>query len=177
MDDLERFANWFTSNSSVIAAVPFNDAVHYVEGVACVLMYRSAPYQVQMFVVPPNHIIPEHVHPNVDSIELYMGGQIRFSHSGKFVISEDSFTSPADNGLPVEAGRMIRVRPDDVHGGIFGPAGGVFLSIQKWLNGVEPHCVSADYSGQVMGPDHLGKVVNGEAFVGDVNAHSAASKE
>jgi hypothetical protein len=32
-----------------------------------------------VFIVPENTIIPEHVHPNVDSIEVYMGGNIHDS--------------------------------------------------------------------------------------------------
>jgi hypothetical protein len=37
--------------------------------------------------------------------------------------------------------------------------------VQRWLNGVEPHCVACDYTGPVMGEDHLKQVKYGEAFV------------
>jgi hypothetical protein len=39
------------------------------------------------------------------------------------------------------------------------------MSIQHWLNGVAPHCVSADYTGVVMGPDHYNKVKHGTAIL------------
>lgn len=131
-----------------------------------------------MFVVPPNYIIPEHTHPNVDSFEVYMGGQIRFSHSGKWVISEDEFNVPTSLGYPKAGGKTIRVRPNDLHGGVFGPAGGVFLSIQHWLNGVKPHCVAADYNGVVMGPNHLASVKFGDAVLKEsLSAADAASAE
>lgn len=163
MDEVEQFAGWFLKNSSVIGAVPLHGAVSKIEDVTSVIMYRGGQFQVQMFIVPPNYTIPPHIHPNVDSIEVYMGGQIMFSHSGQFVVSEEEFTEPTAEGLPKCAGRLIRVRPNDWHGGKFGDSGGVFLSIQHWLNGVKPHCVAADYTGVVMGPDHLSKVKFGDA--------------
>lgn len=178
MDDLEKFADWFLKNSTVIAGVPLHGAVSRIEDVTSVLMYRDAPFQVQMFIVPPNYIIPEHTHPNVDSIEVYMGGQIRFSHGGKWMVSEDEFNLANEGGCPQAAGRTIRVRPHDLHGGIFGAGGGVFLSVQHWLNGMEPHCVAADYDGVVMGPHHLASVKYGQARLkSDLSPLDAAGAE
>ena len=37
------------------------------------------------------------------------------------------------------------------------------MSIQEWMNGEKPHCVSADYDGVVMGQHHLDGVMKGEA--------------
>ena len=73
----------------------------------------------------------------------------------------------------------MRVRPNDVHGGVFGPGGGVFLSIQHWLNGVEPHCVARDYTGITMGRDHQSKVLFGKAKSpnGDLKVSDAAKYE
>jgi len=177
---LEEFAGWFLKNSSVIASVPLHGAVSKIEDVTSVLMYRGGSFQVQMFIVPADYIIPEHTHPNVDSLEIYMGGQIRFSHSGKWVISDDEFfnASPDEQrgtGLPQRAGHAIRVRPDELHGGIFGPSGGVFLSIQHWLNGVKPHCVAADYIGVVMGKHHLDSVKNGSPVLKEKLSFSDAA--
>ena len=38
------------------------------------------------------------------------------------------------------------------------------MSIQQWLNGVQPHCVSHDYNGVVMGNHHLSGVKVGNAM-------------
>jgi hypothetical protein len=65
-----------------------------------------------------------------------------------------------------------------VHGGVVGEGGGVFLSVQHWLNGVKPHCVAADYDGVAMGEDHLAKVVYGKASAKrTLTAKDAASLE
>ncbi|HYD17819.1 MAG TPA: hypothetical protein VEF76_05020 [Patescibacteria group bacterium] len=165
MDELQKFAHSYLQNAGALAAVPFHGAVDRVENVTSVLMYRSGQFQVQMFIVPEGTIIPEHVHPNVDSIEVYVGGNYRLSHSGKFTNLEEDIAEDNNHLKTAKLrGHMIRVRPDHLHGGVFGKGGGVFLSIQHWLNGVKPHCVARDYSGTTMGPDHKNKVVYGEAM-------------
>lgn len=176
-DILEEFLGWFLKKESGIGAIPFFGAVNSIEGVTSVLWFRQPPFQVQLFVVPPGHVIPEHTHPNVDSFEVYLGGQISFSHGGKFVTRWEA-DGANEVGLPVHRGRVIRVRPDDLHGGVFGPAGGVFMSVQHWLNGVQPHCVAADYSGTVMGLDHASKVIFGDVNLKKtLTPHDAASAE
>mgnify|MGYP001240419812 CR=1 FL=1 len=144
-----------------IGSVPLLNAVHQIENVWSVIWHRDGQFQTQLFIAPPNCIIPEHTHPNVDSYECYVGGQIRFSHSGKWVSPKEMFTSADNGGTAVERGELIRVKPNDWHGGVFGPGGGVFLSLQHWLNGVKPHCVAADYVGAVMGEKHFAQVVYG----------------
>lgn len=178
---LDQFLAWVLQGGlPSIGAIPFANAVRKIEGVWSVTWFRKPPFQVQLFIVPPDYVIPEHVHPNVDSYEVYLGGQIRFSHSGKWVVSEEEFTEPGEFGLPALRGATIRVRPGDLHGGVFGPGGGVFMSVQHWLNGVVPHCVAADYSGPVMGKDHFDKVVFGKPIMrtqDDLTAHDAAGDE
>lgn len=179
MDQLEQFLGWFLKNMPVIGAVPFAGAVSKVEDVTAILLYRKDQFQVQMFAVPEGTIIPEHTHPNVDSYEVYVGGNIRFSHRGKYVYGEEQLR-PLDGpmGCAFKRGTTIRVRPNDLHGGVFGEGGGVFLSVQHWLNGVKPHCVSADYDGVTMGEHHLAKVVNGMASAKrELTAKDAASLE
>lgn len=176
-DLIERFLEWFLKEGPTIGMVPMADAVGTVEGVTKVTWFRRKPFQVQLFIVPPHYVIPEHTHPNVDSFEVYLGGQINFSHGGRFV-SRWEEQGADDNGLSRYRGNVIRVRPNDLHGGTFGPSGGVFMSVQQWLNGVEPHCVAADYHGVVMGPDHAAKVVFGKAILKDrLDARDAASAE
>jgi len=162
IDDLTGFLQWVLKHLSVIGMVPFKSPVWKIQDVTSILLYRDAPFQVQMFVVPGNTIIPEHTHPNVDSYEVYVGGDINFSHSGKYVLSKEKKSEDTQYKTAVARGEVIRVHPNDWHGGVFGPDGGVFLSVQKWLNGVEPHCVAADYVGTVMGEDHFNKVVFGK---------------
>jgi len=136
LDELETFCVNFLKKAPVIGAVPFAGAVSMIENVTSILLYRKGQFQVQMFAVPEGTVIPEHTHPNVDSIEVYVGGNIRFSHSGKYVYREDELFENGPMGLASRRGLTIRVHPNDLHGGTFGKGGGVFLSVQHWLNGV-----------------------------------------
>lgn len=177
-DPLDRFVMDFLSACSPIGFVPLLGAVHKVEDVWSVTWLRRGQFQVQLFVMPPNYIVPEHTHPNVDSYECYVGGQARFSHGGRFITPEMAFTEPDDHGFSTIRGMLVRVRPNDLHGGFFGDSGAVFFSIQHWLNGVEPHCVAADYIGKVMGPHHLATVKAGEPVLsGKLTLRDAATAE
>jgi hypothetical protein len=160
-DELTRFLRFYMNNAGPLAFVPLHDTVHDVDGVRSVTMFREGQFQVQMFIAPPNKIIPEHTHPNVDSYEVYVGGQIRFSKHGKWCATEDEANAADVRDLCGLRGTAIRVYPQDPHGGVAGPSGSCFLSVQHWLNGVAPTCVANDYTGVVMGEDHLSKVTTG----------------
>lgn len=165
-DDLSGFLNWVLRELPSIWAAPKKDSVWRVGEVTSTLLYRQAPYQVQLFSVPGGTIIPEHTHPNVDSYEVYIGGDIKFSFEGEYVHSDEELEED-QYGLSKARGNVIRVRPNNKHGGVFGPGGGVFLSVQKWLNGVEPHCVALDYIGTCVDEHHYQSVVTGEPELKD----------
>jgi len=161
--ELDRFAFSFASNAKVFGHIPPGIVTSYkIQDVTGVVWYRSGEFQVELFIVPANYIIPEHTHPNVESYEMYLGGDILFSHSGSWVGDDDLLRVRGSTDF---RGALIKVATNDLHGGVFGPSGGVFMSIQRWLNGVEPHSVAHDYEGVVMGSDHLDGVRSGDAEV------------
>jgi len=131
-DDLEHFKNWW------LVSRPFNapqtNSLTHVADTHGVVLYRQEPYQVELFNVKPNSEIVAHVHPNVDSFEVFVNGDIEFLCDGVWYRQE-------------QLGASIRVLPSSWHGGKFGPRGGCFISIQKWLNGVEPKFVGDDWTG------------------------------
>jgi hypothetical protein len=159
LNDLEAFAERFLT-SPILARVPYDAPIRFIDGVVALTLFREPPFQVQMFIGPPNHIVPAHTHPNVDSIEVYVGGDVWFTRRGRYVLTP-RHTKRLRDGTSRRTGASFRVLPTDVHGGHVGPRGGVFLSIQQWLNGVPPTCVSSDYVGVVMGPQHLAGVTTG----------------
>jgi hypothetical protein len=59
-----------------------------------------------------------------------------------------------ENGYPLNAYQTIRVKPNDLHGGTASDKGGAFISIQHWLNDVEPTHVSSNWDGNSMGTKH-----------------------
>ena len=179
MDVLENFCTTFLNKAPVLGAVPFAGAVSKIEDVTAILLYRQGQFQVQMFAVPEGTIIPEHAHPNVDSFEVYVGGNIQLSLDGRHVYPPAIlFENKGPLKLASRRGERVRVRPNQIHGATIGAGGAVFLSVQHWLNGIKPHCVAADYDGVAMGEHHLAQVKFGKATTKKkLSAKDAASLE
>ena len=110
-------------------------AITQYDNMTGICLYRSGPYQVQMFTAKPNSSAPSHIHPNVDSYELYLSGDLDFVIDGIFYSHEQIKQAPAP----------VRIFPHYWHEGITGNKGGCFLSIQKWLNNKPPTCVGDDW--------------------------------
>lgn len=129
-DDLTAFLHWWLRTRTM--KPPQEKPLTYSDGFSGSVLYRDKCYQVQLFMVKPNRTIDPHVHPNVDSYEVYVSGDIAFM---------------ADNNWydQKEYGGHIRIKPNCWHGGKFGERGGCFLSVQKWLNNVEPTTVEEDW--------------------------------
>jgi hypothetical protein len=134
MDELTQFMNWWRNNRE-ISINPYEQRMVHVGDTAGVTLFRDGQYQVELFIVKPNSIIIPHIHPNVDSYEDYIAGEIDF-------MLEDKLCNYLNINEP------LRVYPNTWHGGIFGSRGGTFLSIQRWLNGVAPKFVGDDWVGK-----------------------------
>ena len=76
-------------------------------------------------------VAPEHTHPNVHSYEVGLSGDLWFSHGGKWIHPKH----PAFHFY--KKNRCIQVDNVHLHGASVGPKGGIFLSVQQWLNGVK----------------------------------------
>ena len=145
-DALSKFADWYlrsSCNGILNRIKPPAQEPMFVDGITGITLFRNGQFQVEMFICPPNIEIPDHIHPNVDSFEISLYG-MRFRH---------------ENGLCDETDELkmydsLRVRPQDKHGGISGPIGAAFISIQHWLNDVAPHRIAKDYEGGLVGKEH-----------------------
>jgi hypothetical protein len=159
---LEDFLNWFMHAGPVIGKVPFNKAFSITNmrddtrGYT-INWYKKGPFQVQLVVMDPNSEAPNHRHPNMDSFELYVGGQINFYKNGELSTTDFNTVNLEENYFAPNRGDFLRITPETMHSGEFGPAGAVFFSVQKWLNGVEPRDVSEDWEGDVYSEQHKNK--------------------
>jgi hypothetical protein len=131
-DDLTAFASWWLGSRSLR---PPPDAITVYGNMTGVCLFRDGCYQVQMFTAQPDSEAPSHIHPNVDSYELLLSGDLDFVINGVVYSHRDA----GENRTPV------RIFPSYWHEGTTGPLGGSFLSIQKWLNDTPPTCVGRDW--------------------------------
>ena len=153
-DELSYFANWYLTSGDIKAIyTPSKNPYNYsLDGITGTVIYRNKNFQVELFICKPNTFIPEHIHPDVDSFEVFLYG-MKFTHGGKIIINDEQAVEEID-GMPAYAYQTIRVKPNDYHGGASSKNGGSFLSIQRWLNDINPTTVSDNWHGDTMGDDH-----------------------
>ena len=160
MDVLTKFVIDYLNTSAVADAIDLKtedyDQDFFGVPVYCrKVQYRRPPFQVEILRPTPNMIIPEHTHPNIDSFEVHLDGDTEFSHHGVWVsrdfdhnaIQDKKYFKRVDECFYINGLLAIEVKHSDVHGGCFGKRGGLFMSIQHWLNDVDPTCVGLDYEG------------------------------
>jgi len=142
--ELEEYLKFVTNDLKISPWLSPEDSVSFVDGIHSHTLHREGQFQVQLFILRPNVIIPEHIHPNIDGFEIAMRG-VTLVHSGQIV------STPYDTNL---LGRAIFVGHDQWHSGYSCEKGGVFMSAQQWLNGVKPSSVTDDWVGDSIGPLH-----------------------
>lgn len=130
-DPLIQFYNWWMQYKP--QRPPAGEVVNYDGRITENILYRDGDYQVELVIMSPNSRVPEHVHPEADSIEVYLSGDIVFSRNGQRF-------APQNPGID-----SIRIAPTDAHGGVFGDRGGTFYSIQHWQDGVSPDFISRNW--------------------------------
>ena len=149
MEKLKEFlVDYITNTSAISDAVlldknNFNNLnIYDVNGFNSHIQFRNNQYQVQIFSTPSNFIIPEHKHQIVDSFEVYLSGDIDFSLEGSWLSNWDIKDNTFIDNLFI-----VQVEHNAIHGAIFGEGGGRFMSVQHWINEVNPSCVGLDYDG------------------------------
>ena len=139
-DDLQAYARRVT--------FAWPTSMREVEGAQVATVHREGNFQAELCCVRGGFVIPEHVHPGADTIEVTLAGAVRLTVNGV-----DPFDRIPDERLPAFAqGRGIRINATDVHGGRVLPCGAWFLSIQLWV--AEPRSVLTDYRGATLGARH-----------------------
>ena len=167
-DELTNFLEWFKDSGQRINT-PLDRSIHFVENLTSTCIYRYEQFQVEFVTVRPDTYIPPHTHPNVDSYEVALRG-IEFYSDGKTVLPM-WFANQKDpnSNLSIAHYNVVRVLPSSEHSAKAGPEGGCFLSVQHWLNGVQPSAVGMDWKGgSSMGEGHDSQITSTEeAYEGD----------
>lgn len=138
-DDLQAFAERWLDGARLSA-----QSLTHAEGALFACLHREGPYQVELVCVPAGFVIPTHVHPHADTIEVGVAGVLRLHVNGV-----DIFNRIPDEVVErMNHSRGIRINRSDAHGTAqpVGPRGAMFLSIQRWTN--EPSSVLTDYVGR-----------------------------
>ena len=141
-DELSNFLKYWLEKKPFQPPFNFN-TVTFDNNVIGTILYRDDNFQVQLFAVKPNTEIVDHIHPNVDSFEVYLSGQISFRRNKKKITGKKFWKEY--NKTCAYFGYFIRVNANDWHGATTGDMGGSFLSVQHWKNGTKPSSVHLNW--------------------------------
>jgi hypothetical protein len=150
---LEDYLEWFLENGSPIPQMP-KDGYENIGNGPYVVLHREGQYQSQLFFVNPSEDLPVHNHPNVNSYELHVGGDIDFIVEDESAIPYAHLMDEKD-GISRFWAQGVHVPAGCDHYLKVGRAGGVFVSVQHWLNGIKPTSVDFDWVGDPMDERHL----------------------
>lgn len=158
---VEEFAEWYESADFPIRP-PQNNAIFKTNNACALVLYREGQFQVELYIVDPNSITPEHRHPGVESIIMYLSGE------GSTTINE---VQPADprpffnmlnsNGTSILFKQKLRLDSNDSHGLVCYDKGFAFFSIEKWPDGITPTSVAAHWDGETTGDIHNNTIAGG----------------
>ena len=154
---LIRFAEQFLSRQvhqcrAGEASVESQDSVvHYT-------LFRENEFQVEQYVIVGRDIeYPPHSHPNVETIEFRLCGDLLFYVEGQPCEHNTTLTLELDGEQRLE--NVVRIHAGQEHWLKVGSTGGAFLSIQRWLNR-RPTSVVLDWDGPAFSDTHESNVVN-----------------
>lgn len=157
-DPLEKFADWFLGETFSLLRPPMY-GVHYFGDLMSVILFRDDEFQAELFIVRPGATerCGEHGHPDVDSMEVAISGELYFTLEGQLVCPRRSSRQIASDGSLEKYLHRVRVYPNQSHTAFVGKDGGCFLSLQRWLNGVKPSSIGLNWSGEEHAAQHKEK--------------------
>lgn len=153
-DDLQSFAeDWLNGPAHLWNA----KSISHADGVLVSCLYQDEQFQVELCCASPGLVIPDHIHPHADTIELNVVGVLRLH-----VNREDIYAGLTDENAQRLSHWGVRINSTDIHGTVtpVGKNGAMFLSIQKWVG--KPQSVLTDYIGSPLGNLHQ-EIINGRS--------------
>lgn len=106
-------------------------------------------FQVEVVTVAPNTVLPLHRHPDVDSIDIMVEGDILIDVEGVIIAGDYS----CERRAAFLNGKGLRIAADALHGGVVGPQGVTFLSCQRWKMLPLPS-IGLNWAGPRVTPEH-----------------------
>jgi hypothetical protein len=157
---VEDFAQWYEDSGFPIRP-PQHNSVFRTNNANAVVLFREGQFQVELYIGDPNSVTPEHSHPGVESIVMFLSGEGNTTVNGSQIADPTPyFNKVNEDGTSILFKQRVRVHPNDTHGLITYNKGFAFFSIEKWPDGISPTSVAAHWHGDTTGEIH-DKILNG----------------
>jgi hypothetical protein len=114
------------------------------------IVYREPPFQVELVIWMPGCVVPAHRHPNIDSIQLAVSGELTLLLGSDEATTNELVARSKTWKAETLAKRPVRVRASDWHGGKTGSTGATFFSFQQWTEGSKQTAAGIDWHGPAL---------------------------
>jgi hypothetical protein len=145
---VSHFADWYLENKMPLL-FSFPQEIFITDDATAVSLFRHGRYQVEMYLIHPQPVIPKHEHPGVENIEITIEALSKQDY--KLLLN------PQQEGVPHGPG--IKAKAE--HNGF------MLFSAQKWNEGLEISTIGSRWKGHTAGPKHeaLIKRFNPDCFM------------
>lgn len=135
-DKLADFVEWYFKNGKPML-VPDDFEVFLTDDATSSCLFRSGRYQVELYLIHPNPLVPPHEHPGVENIE----------------ISSNCWATLT----PLEIPAFLQVE-GQVHGDSFKERGAktgfMIMSFQRWDDNLKMSTIGSRWKGHTAGEKH-----------------------
>lgn len=154
MITVEQFKDWWLTNNRPIK-VPFKNCIHDTDIACAIVLYREKNYQVEMYICKPNKESTPHSHPGVESINMYLTGDLTFKKGDdSFADLSEYQKENSNDGTHILLGMINEINDGNTpHTLKIGDSGGAFLIFQRWTK-EDPSSVAVVYEGESLGEIH-----------------------
>lgn len=145
--DVKEFADWWLA-AGMPMLFPTRPEVFLSDDATAICLFRNGRFQVELYLIHPSPVVPEHEHPGVEVIKMRMG-----LPNNKFGFSTVLYKGESHGaGIKLEAETK----------------GFPLIAFQHWLDR-EPNTIASMWKGNTVGPkqDALIKRFNPDAYVKD----------
>lgn len=155
-DNVQSFADWWMEQGMPICFPSFPE-VFLSDDATAVCLFRKGQFQVELYLIHPQPIVPLHEHPGVEVIKMRLGNR-------DIPLMSEVLTDGHAHGAE------IRMEAEEV--------GYPLIAFQHWSNR-EPTTVAAMWKGYTVGPkqEALIRRFNPDAFIVPGYADITRSKD
>jgi hypothetical protein len=155
---VQQFTRWWMKHKPI--RPPFIDGIFYTDIAASVVLFREGPFQVELYISKPDSRAPYHSHDKVDSVLMYLTGNMVF---GKNNVEPDLSEFQKPHATIKDAhflfGECDYLKEGESHNLTTKEEGGCFFSFEKWHDRA-PDSVTVNWVGELTGDMHKARIAN-----------------
>lgn len=135
------FAEWYMRSGAPML-IPWDAPVIRSDDATAICLFRKGRFQVELYLILPGTVVPDHGHPGVQSVLVPLGGGSLGDEQGGLSSHWGRFGPVLSDGLTHGGGRGVETLQN----------GFAMLAFQMWDEGLEVTSVAIRWVGNTAGP-------------------------